>query len=1383
MFYIAQFIHYVINLPRSYLSYFIFLNLLFQNQICHKVLAQIEISRSFFTPFNSDDNWKSYQAISLNHFTDCGTSWIFGGPSVFNYETAITKTFILPPHYKMKFEFKFWRLDPWHGSFYIFFIDGQQAYKDNPNLSTGTQICGSGTLGEVYQISNTINHYGNSAIVTLISLQIGASWGISDLIFSVYKCPKGCDFCDITGNCLQMSKVQTFFNNIVLVDGEGWKSDYALYNGIQLCGSFYFYGKFQMGTILQVDLFLSDPHTKVRIYFAFLCAYVTGSITMRVEANGVLIDNSIQSVSVITTNAIICGAGLRLDKMYLGEFASTDQNLSLTFQFSESPASSDTTHFFGIRDFEVFTDAEKKQVLDEGIICNDNNIYAFDGCFSQIYDCNEGCVNCVKGLCTQCLSHWVLNTISGQCVAKCGDQIVVSEEQCDDGNQQPYDGCYECQFSCPLNCIFCNFGICLICNSSYQLIDNQCEFTCSQDENISLSLYQTQSLEGHFCQISNFISNSYLQHVIINSHNQLLIDNHQCSIGNYGIFAYQYQLCVYQKPQNCQFLFQNNCQICDENFQLFNQSLCIPICGNGIIQDYEQCDDANLQQFDGCYLCQSSCQLECLECYASQCFKCLEGWNLIDFKCISECGDGKIALLQYEQCDDSNNESNDGCFQCKFECAQNCVLCNRTLDCVQCQEYFELQNKVCTPICGDGIVIEESEQCDDGNDIQYDGCYQCQFSCKENCQICDQQQCMDPPILQCEEKGYYLIDNQCLSICGDQINTLNEQCDDGNEIPYDGCHKCEFSCPLYCFYCEKGQCLQCEHGYQVINNICIGICGDGSKQEIEECDDFNQISQDGCSNKCEIEMNWTCTQINLQTSQCISSNPPHFNLLFVNQTYDSSFIQLQITSKVKLQESFQNLTTSLKASLIDINPFYYKIYQQAIVEPNDIVLQDINYLFQIQLLQQVTTEIKFQVQLDTFLIDDYGFQVENQICTLRLKNPIVLSESQKMVSHKMSSLNMYILIGLGATSFLILLSGNPVECFEVLDTMQYQSNLKYINSNFPQNVMIYFESSEVVTIIPILDKLKIRDLFEVAIGQDYMQAFGKFLFYDINSDLITNLSGLVAQVGMAAVLFVLSKIYLKLYFQNQYHQIRAFIYNNKKLNLSQHIASFVHKLNRLSFGINQMISLEGLVYIIKANSWDLLFKTILYLFSEKENNLRNKVQDILAYSFLLTVLVLIASSFQIQASQMKLTKRKNLHHDSLIVAKKFLFVLVLIGSQKSQLIQSILLSLINSIYLTIIVLGKMVNEKIDLMIILIFEIPVIMFTLLNICYEETYANFLSLESQVVIGFGQIGLLSLGIMAPLIKYGYQIQIKIKQLIQKWRKQKINEKQSTTSSLFI
>ncbi|CAD8156097.1 unnamed protein product [Paramecium octaurelia] len=1341
---------------QGFLTFQIFMNLILQNQLCQFTMAQTEISRSFFSPFNSDDNWKTYLAESSPYITDCGTSFIFGGLSVFTYKTAITKTFILPTHYKLKFEFKFWRLTSWSGSYYSFYIDGSKPYSDNPTISTGTQICGSGTLGQVYQISEEINHNGNSAIATLISLQSGSYWGISDFIIYVQKCPKGCDYCDTSGNCLNWNRVLAFFNQILVTGGQGWQRDCFPYDGTGQCGSFEFYGPFLMTEVISIDLHLTDPHTKFKIQLKFLCAYVTGSITIRVNCNGVLLTNYADPLDLISSSNIICGSYLRLDKIDLGEFISSASILVISLEISAFTTVSSQTPFFGIRDFEVFTDAEKKSVFDDGIICSDNNIYAFDGCFSYIYDCNEGCNYCVKGLCIQCLSPWILNRISGQCVPNCGDQIVVSSEQCDDGNQQPYDGCYECQFSCPLNCKVCQYGKCLICNLSYQLIDNKCQFYCNDKENELINQYQSQNQVGHYCQISNFLINNYQQHVILNTDIQFQYDGDSCKFDNYGIFAYQYDMCPFEIPQNCKVAFLNQCQICQDEYDESNNNYCIPKCGNGIVQEYEQCDDANFEQFDGCYHCNYSCQLECLECYYSQCFQCIEGWNLINFICVSECGDGKIALLQQEQCDDQNNQSNDGCFECKFECTENCLFCNHSLDCVLCQKHFENQNNICVPICGDGIIVEGYEQCDDGNDVEFDGCYQCQFSCKQNCLICDQYQCLDPQKKQCEN-GYQLIDNQCHSICGDLIIASDEQCDDANEIPYDGCYQCQYSCSLDCLNCMDGYCLTCDPGYEIKNNLCLDICGNGIKSVKEECDDNNLINQDGCSDECKIEISWICSQTDLETSLCLLVTPPHFNLLLINQTYDSFFVQLQITSQVKLQDSNSNLTQNLQLSLYDIDPSHYIIYEYVLVEPNIISVQDINYLFQIKFLEQETMDIYFQVSFDIGLIDQYGFSVDNQQCKLHLRNPIVLSETQRIVSHKMSSLNMYMLIGLGISSLIILLSGNPVECFEVLDTLQYQSNLKYINSNYPENIMIYFESSEVVTIIPVLEKLQFIDLFNGVIGQEQLPAFEKFLFYDVNAELISNLSGLIAQIVIVVLLLIASKVYFLIFTKKCYNQFRVFIYNNKKLFFINKIVLIIHKLNQLCIKIHQLISLNGLVYIIQANSWDLIFKTLLYLYSQKENNLRNYLQNILAYSFIICNLVILSSIFSLKNSQKELKKRKILLHDGLIVAKKFFFLLVLIGFQKNSLTQSALLSLINSFYITIIILGQIVQEKIDLILILMFEVPVIMFTLLNIAYEQIQSNYLSYQFQIFIGFVQIGLLSFGLMT-LSLYNCKLQAK-------------------------
>ncbi|CAD8166543.1 unnamed protein product [Paramecium octaurelia] len=61
--------------------------------------------------------------------------------------------------------------------------------------------------------------------------------------------------------------------------------------------------------------------------------------------------------------------------------------------------------WFGIRDFSLFID----NIIEE-YQCKDFNIQPFDGSFSNLYDCNFGYNNCVKGICINCLDGWYLDT-------------------------------------------------------------------------------------------------------------------------------------------------------------------------------------------------------------------------------------------------------------------------------------------------------------------------------------------------------------------------------------------------------------------------------------------------------------------------------------------------------------------------------------------------------------------------------------------------------------------------------------------------------------------------------------------------------------------------------------------------------------------------------------------------------------------------------------------------------------------------------------------------------------------------------------------------------------------------------------------------------------
>lgn len=121
-----------------------------------------------------------------------------------------------------------------------------------------------------------------------------------------------------------------------------------------------------------------------------------------------------------------------------------------------------------------------------------------------------------------------------------------------------------------------------------------------------------------------------------------------------------------------------------------------PLCGNGLADPDEQCDDGNTANGDGCSV----------KCIIEEGFGCRGQPS----SCIRPiCGEG-LVHAPIEQCDDANGSNGDGCASfCHTEPGYVCTgepsSCHRT-------------------ICGDGIT-EGSEQCDDGNAAKWDGCTSC----------------------------------------------------------------------------------------------------------------------------------------------------------------------------------------------------------------------------------------------------------------------------------------------------------------------------------------------------------------------------------------------------------------------------------------------------------------------------------------------------------------------------------------------------------------------------------------------------------------------------------------------------------------------------------
>jgi cysteine-rich repeat protein len=152
-----------------------------------------------------------------------------------------------------------------------------------------------------------------------------------------------------------------------------------------------------------------------------------------------------------------------------------------------------------------------------------------------------------------------------------------------------------------------------------------------------------------------------------------------------------------------------------------------PICGNGLEETREQCDDGNTLDGDGC---------------SSQCY--IESGS-------SFCGNGIRAGS--EQCDDGNTANLDGCTSiCQVQPGWTCS---------------GDRPSTCTRLCGNGI-LDSGEQCDDGSN----NAFSCSAAYGSTCNFCD---------VFCRT-----VIQQGLS-CGDGQIDGPETCDDGNTVAGDGC--------------------------------------------------------------------------------------------------------------------------------------------------------------------------------------------------------------------------------------------------------------------------------------------------------------------------------------------------------------------------------------------------------------------------------------------------------------------------------------------------------------------------------------------------------------------------------------------------------------------
>ncbi len=250
------------------------------------------------------------------------------------------------------------------------------------------------------------------------------------------------------------------------------------------------------------------------------------------------------------------------------------------------------------------------------------------------------------------------------------------------------------------------------------------------------------------------------------------------------------------------------------------------VCGDGIIVAPEVCDDDDDVPGNGC---DASCQIE--TGYA--CTGTPSVCTLIPIPA-ANCGNGEPDTG--ETCDDNNNDGSpiDGCSAtCTIDAGWSCTVA------VAAVGTTAEMPSVCTLNCGNS-VLDTGEQCDDGNVAAGDGC-------SDTCQTETGYACTAPVAATGTTAA---VASSCTVVCGDEIVTAPEACDDGNVVgdPVDGCN-------ADCSAVDAGW------GCTGVTSVCIVIpaaCGDGTIDTEEQCDDGNILSGDGCSAACQVECNSGC---------------------------------------------------------------------------------------------------------------------------------------------------------------------------------------------------------------------------------------------------------------------------------------------------------------------------------------------------------------------------------------------------------------------------------------------------------------------------------------------------------------------------------------------
>ncbi len=311
----------------------------------------------------------------------------------------------------------------------------------------------------------------------------------------------------------------------------------------------------------------------------------------------------------------------------------------------------------------------------------------------------------------------------------------------------------------------------------------------------------------------------------------------------------------------------------------------LPVCGDGIVDSGESCDDGNDNDFDDC--ANDCTSTSCGDGIVQDGEECDDGNGSNADSCLNDCrrprcGDGIISQYSATEtlsspvvtnpfgvtgrvCDDGGtcNGSSAGttCNVSSNGSAPEHGICQalgyeRTVVAVWGGGAGENDssmphafNWLCRDfVCGPSSNTYSNDNC---SSIEMLRSITCIEEATEECDLAELNS--DEPDAECR--------TTCTSAgCGDGIVDSDEECDDGNTDDLDGCSNSCIEAVCGDGIAQTGNGEECDNGdansdaaVDACRENCLtAFCGDGVVDTGEECDDNNDDNDDGCSNNCRL---------------------------------------------------------------------------------------------------------------------------------------------------------------------------------------------------------------------------------------------------------------------------------------------------------------------------------------------------------------------------------------------------------------------------------------------------------------------------------------------------------------------------------------------------